>query len=118
MNMNFIENVFGNELQVRCPTCKNSHTHHVGVESAERFEEDAEFGTVVTVRGHHVSFSNDAGKRSVSRRRGSVSIRMSCEQGCDDFLISFVQHKGTTYINCNVLTEAGNTYWRGVDNAP
>lgn len=118
MNMNFIEKGYDHNLQVRCPTCKESETHHVGVEAVERFEEDATFGTVVTIQGHHVSFSNDAGRRSASTRRGSVSIRMSCEQGCDDFLISFVQHKGTTYINCDVLTGVGNTYLRGFNNAP
>ena len=118
MNMNFIEKGYDHNLQVRCPTCKQYYTHHVGVEAVERFEEDAEFGTVVIVRGHDVSFSNDAKKRSASDRRGSVSIRISCEQGCDDFLISFVQHKGTTYINCDVLTGVGNTYLRGFNSAP
>ena len=117
MTMNFIEKVFGDEMQVCCPTCKQYYTHHVCVEAVERFEEDAEFGTVVIVRGHDVSFSNDAKKRSVSTRRGSVSIRLSCERGCDDFLISFVQHKGITYINCDVLTGVGNTYLRGMKNA-
>ena len=99
------------QMLLNCPSCDECATHHIAVNAVERFNEDDKKGTSVIVRGHHVSFSSDAEKYNMSNRRGSVSIRFTCEFGCDDFLISFVQHKGATQIESMVLNGAGCSWF-------
>jgi len=106
---------------VVCPTCSDPCTHHVAVQSIERFSEDDKKGTSAIIRGHQISLSNDAEKENASSRRGSISIRFTCEHGCDDFIVYFAQHKGYTNINFKILDGLGCTWHdhrnSGDDNA-
>ena len=97
---------------VMCPTCGEYYTHHMGVEVITRHKEDDKTGTRVTVRGHHVAFGNNAELRNPSMRRDGVVIRFSCELGCDDFILTFAQHKGMTLVDCDILTGQGNEWFR------
>lgn len=97
----------GDEDCILCPTCGNPYTHHIGVQSITRFCEDNPKGTNVTIRGHQVSFSNDAKTHNASSRRDSIIMRFYCEYGCDDFLVSIIQHKGITFIRSDVIDGSG-----------
>jgi len=105
-----IKSNYGFLGEVICPTCRESYTHHLSIKSITRYHEDATRGTSVAVQGHHISFSNDAEKDNTSSRRDSVSIRFSCEQGCDDFTLSFSQHKGVTHFDCQIIKGAGSSW--------
>jgi hypothetical protein len=113
-------------VRVCCPTCKDNMIHSVGVELVEKFARNEKdpvkgwyetFGTVVTVRRHHVTFSNEAEKRSKGESHSSISIRLTCENGCDDFLIFFFQDQAGTYVDCEVLNGAGCTHIRSFEDA-
>jgi hypothetical protein len=97
--------------QVLCPSCGEDYTHHSAVKSVTRYCEDDKKGTSVTVCGHNVSFSNDAETDNESSRRDSISIRFTCENGCDDFILAFAQHKGITFLHINVIKGAGCSWF-------
>jgi hypothetical protein len=104
-----------NSVNVCCPSCGDLWTHGVGIESIERKYGDAKTGSKITVRGHIVSRSDDVIKNNISERRGSLSLRFSCEQGCDDFMISFYQHKGITFVDSFILKGQGNSWLSEVE---
>ena len=109
----FLSNGHGGcNSSVMCPSCGDMWTHHMGVEVITRYQEDDKKGTRVTVKDHHVSFSNDAERKNPSERRDGIVIRFSCEMGCDDFILTFAQHKGVSYIDCEVLCGQGNEWHR------
>jgi hypothetical protein len=112
---NFIkcDEVKNDNAIITCPSCGEDYTHGVGMEYIER-EEDAKKGNRITVRGGLVSKSTDAITHNMSERRGSMLLRFSCEQGCDDFIISFYQHKGITFFDAFVLKGQGNTWLRSI----
>ena len=111
---------YGDNAEVVCPSCGESYTHHLAVKSVTRYSEDDKKGTSITVRGHNVSFSNDAETDNSSSRRDSVSIRFTCEHGCDDFILAFSQHKGMTFLHISVIKGAGCSWFNtgDDDNAP
>ncbi len=92
-----------------CPTCDNDYTHPVCVESITRYGEDNEKGTRVMVWGHKVNFSQDANTGNPSKRRSGIKIRFSCENGCDDFVVTFAQNKGRTMTDVDILFGQGAT---------
>tara|TARA_R110002126_G_scaffold101650_1_gene233686 strand:+ start:86 stop:454 length:369 start_codon:yes stop_codon:yes gene_type:complete len=107
--------------EVICPSCGESYTHHLAVKSVTRYCEDDKKGTSVTVRGHNVSFSNDAETDNASARRDSFSIKFTCESGCDDFILAFSQHKGITFLHTSIIKGAGCSWFDNGgddDNAP
>jgi hypothetical protein len=97
--------------EVVCPSCGDCYTHHLAAKSVTRYCEDDKKGTSVTVRGHNVSFSNDAETDNESSRRDSIAIRFTCENGCDDFILAFAQHKGITFLHTNVIKGAGCSWF-------
>jgi hypothetical protein len=107
----------GKQNLITCPSCKDSYTRNMGVECISRYSEDAKLGTRVTIRGHRVFFENDAERGNPSERRDGVVLRFSCESGCDDFILTFAQHKGITYVDCIVLTGQGCDLNREFENA-
>lgn len=105
--------------EVLCPSCGEYYTHHLAVKSVTRYCEDDKKGTSVTVRDHNVSFSNDAETDNESSRRDSISIRFTCEKGCDDFMLAFAQHKGITFLHTSIIKGAGCSWFKnaGDDDA-
>ena len=104
-----------NRHTVCCPSCGENFIHCVAVESITRDKEDSKTGTRFTIHGHKIKQSKDADTGNLSQRRGSVSLRFSCEYGCDDFYLSFSQHKGNMILDCDVLKNYGNMW---VENRP
>ena len=81
---------------LRCPCCSGAYLHHGRVEVFER-PEDASTGFHVHVDGQRVHIDTDLAGNP-SRRRTGIKIAFECELCGTNGTLSFVQHKGNTFV--------------------
>lgn len=89
-----------NQNELLCAACGYNYTHLISIEAFERAE-DAVSGLHVIIEGQS-AITNTALDGNPSDRRDAVRLTYSCE-GCDKLtVISFIQHKGNTFVEYGI----------------
>ena len=107
-----IQDPFGDDEPLICPSCGCDYLHHDGIAYFDR-QEDSERGSIVVIAKHSleeekslrvVQENNSLMDRCPSPRRGGMVIGFSCE-GCSAISsLSIYQHKGQTYVEWTDIT--------------
>ncbi|MEE8602223.1 hypothetical protein [Euzebya tangerina] len=90
-----------NAALMHCPSCGEGYTHITGVHVGGRPKEDGPFENVI-VEGSKVREHVPAGLMAMpdwpNLRRDYVTLTGWCEMCHGSFGISFIQHKGQTFV--------------------
>lgn len=101
------DDTISDSAALMCPSCGCSNLHHYRVEVYARRLEDSATGmrAEISTRGSVTVNTSMAGNPSA--RRDGVRIHLHCEQCPALVELTIVQHKGTTYLETNVVGKRG-----------
>ncbi|MDN7881415.1 hypothetical protein [Burkholderia aenigmatica] len=91
------------ELALLCPKCRTSALHHGAVEVFVRKCEDSNQGMHTTVAESLEPRTDFDMRLNPSARRDGVLIHLHCENGCGNFVLAIVQHKGNTHLKIGTV---------------
>ena len=88
---------YGDDGELKCPSCGDIHLHHYRVYVKQRFKEDGD-GTGITVYSSGGLRIEPMGSAQFPYRRDSLHTYFRCEGcACIPELV-LIQHKGSTYL--------------------